>query len=84
MLSFPMEGYTLALDFPANPHTLGLLSRLDAIVAAHGGRVYLAKDARMKPEMMHGYPELAAFRKLRRAADPSAKFSSLQSERLQL
>lgn len=84
MLSFPMEGYTLALDFPANPRTLGLLSWLDAIVAAHDGRVYLAKDARMKPQMMDGYPEFAAFRKLRRAADPSGKFSSLQSERLQL
>lgn len=84
MLSFPMEGYTLALDFPANPRVLGLLSQLDSIVAAHGGRVYLAKDARMKPEMMNGYPELAAFRKLRRATDPSGKFSSLQSERLQL
>ena len=84
MLSFPMEGYTLALDFPVSPATLGLLSRLDSIVTAHGGRVYLAKDARMRPEMMDGYPELAAFRKVRRAADPSGKFSSLQSERLQL
>ncbi len=84
MLSFPMEGYTLALDFPANPRTLGLLSQLDSIVARHGGRIYLAKDARMMPEMMEGYPELAAFRNLRRAVDPLGKFSSLQSERLQL
>ena len=84
MLSFPMEGYTLALDFPANPRALDLLSRLDAIVTAHGGRIYLAKDARMSPEMMHGYPELVAFRSQRKAADPSGKFSSLQSERLRL
>ena len=82
MLSFPMEGYTLALDFPANPRTLDLLSRLDAIVVAHAGRVYLAKDARMRPEMMGGYCGLPAFRNARKAADPSGKFSSLQSERL--
>src|SRR5579872_835769 len=46
MLSFPMEGYTLALDFRANSTNLALLTELDTIVAAHGGRVYLAKDAR--------------------------------------
>jgi decaprenylphospho-beta-D-ribofuranose 2-oxidase len=41
LLSFPMEGFTLALDFPANPKTFALLGELDAIVADHGGRLYL-------------------------------------------
>ncbi|WP_439470001.1 SDR family NAD(P)-dependent oxidoreductase [Blastomonas fulva] len=41
MLSFPMEGYTLALDFPATPANLALLETLDIITADHGGRIYL-------------------------------------------
>jgi FAD/FMN-containing dehydrogenase len=48
MLSFPRPGATLALDFPnAGPKTFQLLERLDAVVAAAGGAVYPAKDARM-------------------------------------
>jgi FAD/FMN-containing dehydrogenase len=83
LLSFPMEGYTLALDFPATTPALSLLWRLDAIVAGHGGRLYLAKDARMGTgTMRRGYPRLDEFRALRAALDPSGKFSSLQSERL--
>lgn len=85
MLSFPMEGYTLALDFPANPQTFALLRDLDAIVAAHGGRIYLAKDARTDAGLFKsGYPSFDAFEAARRAADPFRKFSSLQSERLGL
>jgi FAD/FMN-containing dehydrogenase len=85
MLSFPMEGYTLALDFPATQATFALLTELDAVVEAHGGRIYLAKDARMGAAMLQrGYGELEAFKALRHAADPSGKFKSLQSERLGL
>lgn len=52
MMSFPMEGTTLALDFPnLNDKTLSLFSRLDAIVKAAEGRLYPAKDARMPKEM---------------------------------
>jgi len=84
-LSFPMEGYTLALDFPASKANLELLDALDEIVASHGGRVYLAKDARMAPAMLRRfYPALAAFENARLAADPGRKFGSLQSQRLGL
>jgi FAD/FMN-containing dehydrogenase len=84
-LSFPTEGYTLALDFPADSQTFNLLIELDDIVAAHGGRIYLAKDARTTPAMMdQGYPNLARFRAVRARFDPDGKFASLQSRRLNL
>ena len=45
LMSFPTEGYTLALDLPLRRGTLALVDALDGITHAHGGRVYLAKDA---------------------------------------
>ena len=51
MLSFPMPGVTLALDFPnLGQQTLKLFSMLDDIVLANNGRIYPAKDARMSRE----------------------------------
>jgi L-gulonolactone oxidase len=63
LLSFPREGVTLALDFANRGEaTLKLLSRLDAIVSAVGGRLYPAKDGRMPGEMFRsGYPQLERF-----------------------
>jgi FAD/FMN-containing dehydrogenase len=85
VMSFPMEGYTLALDFSADAANLALLSELDAIVADCGGRLYLAKDARTTPEMIRqGYPNMATFKAIRDRVDPERKFSSLQSQRLDL
>ncbi len=84
-LSFPLEGYTLALDFPANAGVFNLLLELDRIVADHGGRLYLAKDARMGAGMLRaGYPELAAFQDIRTRWNPTRAFRSLQSQRLGL
>jgi decaprenylphospho-beta-D-ribofuranose 2-oxidase len=85
ILSFPMEGFTLALDFPANPKTLALCQQLDAIVADHGGRLYLAKDARMGAALFRrGYPNLATFQTLRGQLDPSGRLWSAQSRRLEV
>jgi FAD/FMN-containing dehydrogenase len=85
LLSFPRAGYTLALDFPWNPRALSLLDELDRIVLEHGGRLYLAKDARMSPQMLEaGYPELARFRAVKRKWDPEDRFNSVQSRRLGL
>ena len=85
LLSFPMPGYTLALDFPTSAATFALLADLDAIVLAHGGRLYLAKDARMSPGLLEaGYPGLAEFRRVRRAWGLTDRFRSLLSDRLSL
>ena len=72
-------------DEPVTPGTMRLLERLDAIVAAHGGRLYLAKDARMTPATLEaGYPGLAQFRAVRRRYGLETRFRSAQSERLGL
>ena len=84
MLSFPMEGYTLTLDFPASPALWPVLDELDAIVADAGGRLYLTKDCRMGSKMFsQGYAEAGRFREIRQAAG-AGKFASLQSERVGL
>jgi FAD/FMN-containing dehydrogenase len=63
MLSFPMPGSDLAFDFPnRGATTLRLFDRLDAIVAAAGGRLYAAKDARMPAALFRsGCPGLERF-----------------------
>jgi hypothetical protein len=84
-LSFPLDGYTLALDFPARPTTFALLGRLDQIVAGHGGRIYLTKDARAPAQAIAaGYPALDAFRAVRQRYGLESRFQSLQSKRLEL
>ncbi|MFB9150836.1 FAD-binding oxidoreductase [Roseovarius ramblicola] len=83
--SFPMEGYTLALDFPVNAGTLALLDRLDRIALDHGGRFYLAKDSRMSAATLRASDaRVADFHALREAEGLSDRFRSVQSERLGL
>ena len=85
MMAFPMEGYTLAVDFPASRETFEMLDAIDERLRAVGGRIYLTKDARQSRETLEaGYPRLAAFRDLRRASGASRVFVSRQSERLGL
>ncbi len=82
-LSFPMEGYTLALDFKIQQKLFPLLDELDRIVLSHGGRVYLSKDVRMLKEVFaSGYPQWEKFSEIRRNYRMDSKFNSLQSRRL--
>lgn len=83
LLSFPMEGYTLALDFPVRPGLFSLLDELDEMVAAEGGRVYLAKDARMKPDPFRAmYTSLDEFQQVLEKYGIRGKYESRLSRRL--
>jgi decaprenylphospho-beta-D-ribofuranose 2-oxidase len=82
-LSFPMEGYSLALDFKIEKGLFELLDKLDEIVAKYGGRIYLAKDIRVSKEMFEkGYPMIEKFRSIRKGRGMDKKFQSLQSKRV--
>lgn len=83
-LTFPMRGYSIALDFPNTRRVRGVLPQLDRWISDHGGRVYLAKDAMLTPDLFHTmYPQGEDWVRFIRANDPEKKFTSLMSERLE-
>ena len=83
ILSFPLPGYTLSLDFALTPDLLNFLDELDRLVVAAGGRLYLAKDARQSRATFEaGYPELQRFRDIRKSVDPGSRIRSHLAERL--
>jgi decaprenylphospho-beta-D-ribofuranose 2-oxidase len=85
LLSFPIEGYTLALDFKMSSSVIDLLHWLDGMVADMGGRVYLTKDAVMRElSFKTTYPKWQAFEAVRQKYCAIGKFSSAQSKRLGL
>ena len=85
-LSFPIEGISLALDFPnTGPALLSLLEELDGITLAHGGRVYLAKDSRLSPQNFQAmYPRMDEFNAVKARYDPEGLFSSSLARRIGL
>ena len=86
LLSFPMPGWTLALDLPASPRLAQLLDHLDQLVISAGGRIYLAKDSRAAAGQasLRCIRDLAAFRAVRRRLDPDGVFVSDLARRLEL
>lgn len=85
LISFPAEGYTLALDFPVRKGLFEFLDELDQVVLQYGGRLYMSKDARMKPEVLQaGYPRLEEFKSVVKKYNPDYKIRSVQSDRLLL
>lgn len=82
-LSFPMEGYSLALDFKIEKGLFNLLDKLDEIVVKYKGRIYLTKDVRVSKEIFEkGYPQIEKFRKYRKEKKMDSKFQSYQSKRV--
>lgn len=83
LISFPMEGYTLALDFPIKKGLFEFLDELDEVVVDLGGRIYLSKDARMKSEIFwKSYPNSQEFLSIIKDVNPQFDVQSALGERL--
>jgi FAD/FMN-containing dehydrogenase len=84
-LSFPLRGYTLALDIPVARGLVPFLHELDRMTLDHGGRIYLAKDAVLRAQdFAVMYPKLALFQTLKQKLDPRGLFSSSLARRLDI
>jgi FAD/FMN-containing dehydrogenase len=85
LLSFPLRGYTLALDIPVAHGLVPFLHELDRMTLDHGGRIYLAKDAVLRAEDFAAmYPKLENFRAIQRKLDPQRLLSSSLARRLRI
>ncbi|MEM9425189.1 MAG: FAD-binding oxidoreductase [Pseudomonadota bacterium] len=84
-MSFPMEGYTLALDFRNTPEAENLILELEEMTVAAKGRIYLAKDALARPDNIKAmYPEHGAWLKAVKKADPQGAYATDLVRRLNL
>lgn len=85
-LSFPIPGWTLAVDLPARwLRHLNSLQPVDKLVADAGGRVYLAKDVVTDPALLPiMYPRLPSWRRTQQRLDPVGRWTSALAERLGL
>ncbi len=83
LLSFPMEGVSIALDIAVNDKTQAIVDALNREVIDLGGRIYLAKDAfTRRADFEDMEPRLSQFASVRRRYDPSLRIRSRQSIRL--
>jgi decaprenylphospho-beta-D-ribofuranose 2-oxidase len=84
-LSFPMPGYTLTLDMPVKSGLWSFLEELDQWVIQYGGRVYLAKDARLRAETFRTmYPKFPEWLAVKSQVDPDNVFTSALADRLEI
>lgn len=84
-LSFPMEGYTLAVDFPNRGRAASLIGRLIDMTGEAGGRIYLAKDSLARADQIAAmYPDLGKWRAAATKADPGRIFETDMTRRLKL
>jgi len=84
-MSFPMEGYTLAVDFPNRPGVLRLLDKLENATTDAGGRIYLAKDATSSGDAIKAmYPDHPKWAKAVAKADPDGRLQTDMTRRLNL
>ena len=84
-LSFPIDGWTLSCDVAASSSSESALRALDERVASLGGRVYLAKDSTLTPQLFEMmYPRLDEFREIRQGVDPGGKLASDLARRLKI
>ena len=84
-MSFPMEGYTLAVDFPNKGGVEKLLKRLEEMTLAAGGRIYLAKDSTAQAKSIPAmYPEATKFASAAAKADPDGAYETDLTRRLKL
>jgi len=84
-MSFPIKGYSLAIDFKIQSNLFKFLDQLDEIIIKYKGRIYLSKDARVNSIVFEkGYPEINIFRQLRTEYGLKSKLNSFQSERLKI
>ena len=85
LISFPMKGYTLALDFAIHPKLFSFLNELDEMVLSYGGRIYMTKDSRMNKDFFwKSYSRLEEFVEIIKKYNPEAKINSLLSKRLEI
>ena len=83
-MSFPIPGWTLAIDIPLNtPFLLETLSKLDEKIVSEGGRIYLAKDSRQSSSTFRkSYPRLDEWLETKELLDPKFIFMSDSFKRL--
>ena len=83
VLSFPLEGTSVAVDMAVSPQIQRIIDRLNEFVIATKGRIYLTKDRFTRPEHFRAMePRLDAFLALREKWDPKRRLRSAQSKRL--
>ncbi len=83
VLSFPLEGTSIAVDMAVSADTQRIVDRLNELVIAAGGRIYLTKDRFTRPEHYRAMePRLPRFLALRERWDPGRRLRSAQSRRL--